>query len=567
MATASSLGGDLKAACHGAGARFVARQSVGVRSASNSDPHSLEFDLTGINGPVVADAFSGDGKRRVSLTLRHDAENGVSADCRPDVRTFLADHENKRSGCGFFHRLLPALDDHLLPDEDALSALAAAMRSEKRSVEHSTIPAAYTYLGQFLAHDLAYTSFDSDPLNPVNYRTHAFDLDSIFDMRPDCYPENGKAYQCRGGLGLGATSAGRFADIPRDAEGVPLLPDERNDNNVIVSQLVASIIRLHHRICDIETDEAAAKRLTRRHMQSVILHDYLERIIDRDVYDEVMTHGRGFLFADAAPYPFRIPVEFSIGCFRFGHSMVRERYFLNGTLSREPTRQVLAHTHLGKVIDRERPFLQDRWVVDWSYLLDLDGSREPEYAEAIDAKLPVLFQELDRRWVYEMPSGHGSNTVPLSELTLKRGRSVGLSPAQDLVACVNTELAGHPLPGGGRRKRVEGIADLSENVGKTAVGDVLSRDGHSLAKATPLWFYTLAEAQRLGRDDRDGSTRLGPLASRIVMETVHAAIQASPDSIIDDEQRVRFEPHPKLVTTQGNAFVLHDMCRNIGNLN
>ncbi len=557
----------MKEVCHGAGARFVARQSVGVRSASNSDPQTLEFDLTGIDGPVVINASAGDEDGRVSLTLRHDAENGVSADYRADVATFLAAHESTLRGCGFFHRLLPALDDHLLPDEDALSALATAMRLEKRSIEHSTIPAAYTYLGQFLAHDLAYTSSDSDPLNPVNYRTQAFDLDSIFDARPDGYPENGKAYLCRGGLGLGATSAGRFADIPRDAEGVPLLPDERNDNNVIVSQLVASIIRFHHRICDIEPDEAAAKRLTRRHMQSVILHDYLERIIDRDIYDEVMTHGRGFLFADAPPFPFRIPVEFSIGCFRFGHSMVRERYFLNGILSREPTRQVLAHTHLGRVIDRDRPFLQDRWVIDWSYLLDLDGSREPEYAEAIDAKLPVLFQELDRRWVYEMPRSQTSNTVPLSELTLKRGRSVGLSPAQDLVECVNTEMAGHPLSDGAQRKRVKGIADLSDNAFGAALGDVLSRDDHRLAKATPLWFYTLAEAQKLGRDPRDGSTRLGPLASRIVMETVHAAIQASPDSIIDDAQRVRFSPHSQLVAARENAFTLHDIFRNIGNLN
>jgi hypothetical protein len=61
--------------------------------------------------------------------------------------------------------------------------------------------------------------------------------------------------------------------------------------------------------------------------------------------------------------------------------------------------------------------------------------------------------------------------------------------------------------------------------------------GERLVQKAPLWFYTLREAEHF-----HGGRRLGPLASRIVMETLHAAIQAAPGGIIDAENRVVFEP-------------------------
>jgi hypothetical protein len=49
-----------------------------------------------------------------------------------------------------------------------------------------------------------------------------------------------------------------------------------------------------------------------------------------------------------------------------------------------------------------------------------------------------------------------------------------------------------------------------------------------LLEKTPLWLYVLKEAEVLG----DGKL-LGPYAGRIVMEALHAAIEASDISILD----------------------------------
>jgi hypothetical protein len=46
---------------------------------------------------------------------------------------------------------------------------------------------------------------------------------------------------------------------------------------------------------------------------------------------------------------------------------------------------------------------------------------------------------------------------------------------------------------------------------------------------TPLWFYLLKEAEIVA-----GGRSLGPLGSRIVMETLHAAIEAARPSILDE---------------------------------
>ena len=58
---------------------------------------------------------------------------------------------------------------------------------------NTTIPAGYTYLGQFIDHDLT-LDFTSDPnrSNRVeelsNARTPAFDLDSVYGLGPEVHP-------------------------------------------------------------------------------------------------------------------------------------------------------------------------------------------------------------------------------------------------------------------------------------------------------------------------------------------------------------------------------------------
>jgi len=59
--------------------------------------------------------------------------------------------------------------------------------------EESGIPALYTYLGQFVDHDLTFDPASSlqqqdDPDGLVDFRTPKFDLDNVYGRGPDDQP-------------------------------------------------------------------------------------------------------------------------------------------------------------------------------------------------------------------------------------------------------------------------------------------------------------------------------------------------------------------------------------------
>src|SRR5262249_7515272 len=127
--------------------------------------------------------------------------------------------------------------------------------------ENSGISAGYTYLGQFIDHDLTFDPASSlqktdDPDGLVDFRTPRFDLDCIYGRGPDDQP-----YLYRGDgvhMLLGMKLTGNDADpnahmVPRNTpEGTEparaLIGDPRNDENVIVSQLQSSMLRFHNRM-------------------------------------------------------------------------------------------------------------------------------------------------------------------------------------------------------------------------------------------------------------------------------------------------------------------------------
>src|SRR5262245_66610724 len=80
-----------------------------------------------------------------------------------------------------------------------LAALAASMSAafdppkDGKDDEESGIPALYTYLGQFVDHDITFDPASSlqkqnDPDALVDFRTPAFDLDNVYGRGPDDQP-------------------------------------------------------------------------------------------------------------------------------------------------------------------------------------------------------------------------------------------------------------------------------------------------------------------------------------------------------------------------------------------
>src|SRR2546425_1212613 len=92
---------------------------------------------------------------------------------------------------GKFGRMFPMLEP-FLPSDDALYELSKAMLDTKPSSkegDNTAIPTGYTYLGQFIDHDVTFdpTSLREtlvDPLALQNFRTPKLDLDSLYGAGP-----------------------------------------------------------------------------------------------------------------------------------------------------------------------------------------------------------------------------------------------------------------------------------------------------------------------------------------------------------------------------------------------
>src|SRR5450432_380586 len=123
--------------------------------------------------------------------FRHGILRGLNA-------TSLSNTSEGRFGRMF--RTLP----HAKFDENALAKLADEMCAEKdpptpetdnpRDDEENTgISAGYTYLGQFIDHDITFdpASFlqkENDPDSLEDFRTPRFDLDNVYGRGPDDQP-------------------------------------------------------------------------------------------------------------------------------------------------------------------------------------------------------------------------------------------------------------------------------------------------------------------------------------------------------------------------------------------
>jgi hypothetical protein len=442
-----------------------------------------------------------------------------------------------------------------LPDRAALAALGEAMAwndDEDPETDQSNIPVGYTYLGQFIAHDL--TSMrdvpEGDP--PRSDRSPTLDLDSLYDD-----PEvGGSASTTDARMQLGRTTAGRPEDLPRTAGGEAVIGDRRNDDNLPLAQTHVALLKFHNAVARAfpGRDKEEIKRIVRQHFQSVVLHDYLARVIDPDVYRDVMRCGRiVFCPHGLEGKPFSLPIEFAVAGFRFGHSMIRNLYPLWNGSSNALLATFWANTHSSA----PEPITQldDDWVNKWSRLLWLPGQSEaPIMAAPINTRLASALGNMPKE---VLPTLIGPGAQPSDNLaarTLLRGHTVRIKNARTVVDKVNAKLAA----AGRAEMQIRHLSDaeLQRGESECVVRCLKHRldDGLSLLDRTPLWFYLLKEAEVRGRDGR-----LGPLGSRIVMETIHAAVEFAPSSILSADGDPPWKPLPELKPSCPTEYAFPDL--------
>lgn len=392
----------------------------------------------------------------------------------------------------------------------------------------STIPAGYTYFGQFVDHDITLDvaskiDVEQDATKIPNMRSPALDLDSVYGQGPGIdaflyqFPTAGPPTAVKlligsnqnvgvggpgSGDGTGPMSVQLASDLPRAPTTLTaLLGDPRNDENLIVSQFHHAMLKFHNKVVDglVASGFAGdvfgeAKRLVTHHYQWAVIHDYLKRICGQTTVDAALA-------SVAAPIgsPFSMPVEFAVAAFRFGHSMVREQYWLNAALR---------FRSMGEVFSFIRnPLLPvfSNWVIDFNAFFETGFNVAVfNFAQQIDS---VMAPALDT-----LPGFSGMMAV-LAKRNLQRGVALGLPSGQAMAAH-------YGLP-------ALTAAELKQGL-PAAEAALLDSSGGLLLNKTPLWYYVLREAMV-----KQGGNQLGPVGGRIVAETFVRMLKRSADSYIN----------------------------------
>jgi hypothetical protein len=446
---------------------------------------------------------------------------------RHPTREFL-DSLSGHDDPGMFGRMFPGLPA-LAVDDAPLHELADAMKDAdptSAAGDNPTIPAGFTYLGQFVDHDItldltAIGEKESDPTAVENFRTPALDLDSLYGLGPDgsrhLYARNagdadGKNPGPRFLIGktinvaAGGVTGDHRNDLPRSPEGFALIGDHRNDENLVVAQTHLAFLKFHNKVVDQLAGGGKpaaeifveARRIVTWHYQWMVLHDFVERITEKGIVAQILERGRRFYRFKKTPF---MPVEFSAAAYRLGHSMVRDVYshnriFTPGGLAPATLALLFRFTGLsGGIVGDLAPnpptaptpiaVLPSNWVIDW---------RRFHEVTANPADVPLnLSRRLDPFVVptlHTLPGGGGS----LPFRNLKRGVMLGLPAGQDVAKAMDIHK---PL--------------TSDEIATGPDGEVAKK--HGLHTRTPLWYYILKEAQLRGNGER-----LGPVGATIVSE-------------------------------------------------
>lgn len=416
-------------------------------------------------------------------------------------------------------------------------------------LEREMILAGFTYFLQFIDHDL---TFDTMPLaraHPYaerlpNLRTPFLNLDQLYGGGPTCSPFLYRNQRSPGNerFLIGRTvkpdgSPGEEEDLPRNSEGIALVGDPRQDENLIIAQLHVTFLKCHNAIMDRLKDipsagpakatpfEQARRLLTWYYQQGAV--GIVRELVDEEMFEATYARlfARRYEISD-----FRIPIEFSVAAFRFGHSIVRDGYDYNRAHKNEKRatlEQLLRQTGMG---GGTKPSLPDDWVIELDRFFDFQSpalNNARKFSTKIAGALyqlhpgtvrlfnapPVSAQQPSEKPPCELPVENAEFILPIR--TLWRGARMGLPSGQEVAQtlCLPTML--------GNAEIAEGL--IAAGMDSEALGR------NRLHEDTPLWYYILKEAESVSLGK---GRRLGPVGGWIVAETILGALRADPNSYL-----------------------------------
>lgn len=352
------------------------------------------------------------------------------------------------------------------------------------------LPSGYTYLLQFIAHDMvstrvpfwATTNLDQDTANDRDQRLV---LDALYGdgptslrmiYAPGCANDFSRTKLQIGRAGPVRTGDGEtvcpFRDLGRlklsntlkDLPGLsePLVADPRNDDHALISQLTMVFSHLHNIFVDLQgagpanaptldfTQDAAkcfanAREATTLVYRHVIRNDLLKRLLHPAVHAAYSTGSPPFLDQIAGARAAGVPLEFSHAAFRFGHAMVKDSYHVNDS---SPVFGQFTKDGIGRFSSARNPRMEAMpaaWLVRWSNFFNFPGITDPNRINLSRRIGPATPLSLSAPAIGPIDPSAGSG---IFYRDLISGELANLWPVPDLLAAMRDHEALAPIVNG-----------------------------------------------------------------------------------------------------------------------
>jgi hypothetical protein len=469
-------------------------------------------------------------------------------------------------------QLLGAKDGLLDAHDDLSDPVKSITDPGPVNRDNPEMTAGMTFLGQFLDHDITFDkrsvlNANVSPMRTTNFRSAAFDLDSVYGDGPQRSPNLYDRHSGRIKFILqaipGSNTASRHGavrlDVPRDGKGNAIVAETRNDETVVTSQLQVAFLSFHNAVTDYLAAQPAyrgasaerlfsdARRLVTWHYQWIILHDFLPKTIGAGPLAKILRDGPKFYrpqdpenrlrTSEGREMP-RIPIEFAAAAYRFGHSQIRPSYRLNfGPSNGTPFFAFVFD-------DTQDPAASDpddlrggkrapRRFIDWETFFDF-GDGNSRHNKLIDTKLSSV----------------------LMALPGARGPSPGLpnDGLQSLPARSLTRHVNFGIPSGQAIAREIGAPVLAPAQLRELAPYAL--DSHTtMDTSTPLFYYVLKEAEVM-----EHGVRLGPVGAEIVGEVFVGLLRADSSAYLKSKPDWK----PTLPSDKPGEFHMTDMLKFAG---
>ena len=395
-------------------------------------------------------------------------------------------------------------------------------------IQGSKLPAGYTYFGQFVDHDITLDNTTiltaAADLNTLqNAETSYFDLSCVYGVANNLLDANGL-------FTIGKNLNGED-DLPRDANGIAIIGDSRNDENLIVAQLQLAFLKFHNRVmADVKVSNpfftvsqliTEARKIVTYHYQWLVIENFLRDLCGPFFSRLFDATGKPLIHpAFQSMYP-NIPIEFTGAAYRMGHSMVSDAYYLNTVFDQFPIFSQTLPFPLVSIPDlrgfRQLPTGQS---ITWDSFFPMPFHKGFQVTENFDTFVTQALYSLPMPAVVsDVP-----NILPLRNL-MRGTFTYQLPSGQDLAVQLgipNNEILRAST--GSLVIQTQNIpSQLPPNLTPADLTHLMSIFGEN----TPLFYYCLADNHLNGNGNH-----LGSLTSFIVGQTILCLISNNQNSYI-----------------------------------